>query len=178
MTGTATSLSLRPAGPQDVPRIVEIVEAAYRGEGGWTTESSLVGGTRTHAGEVQVLLGDPDVDLVVAAPGEDPEAPVVGCCYTSRDGDRAEFGLFAVDPAAQSGGIGRALLEEQVRRCAERGVRVLEIHVLQSRPELHAWYERHGFVPTGQTIPFAGRDEDLKVPGLGMDVMERDLTAS
>lgn len=65
-------------------------------------------------------------------------------------------------------------------RCgaAPSGACDLEIHVLQSRPELHAWYERHGFVPTGQTIPFAGRDEDLKVPGLGMDVMERDLTAS
>ena len=28
--------SLRPAAETDVPRIVELVQAAYRGQGGWT----------------------------------------------------------------------------------------------------------------------------------------------
>ena len=34
--------SLRPAAETDVPRIVELVQAAYRGQGGWTTEAHLV----------------------------------------------------------------------------------------------------------------------------------------
>ena len=51
------------------------------------------------------------------------------------------------------------------------------IQVLQSRPELHSWYERHGFVRTGQAVPFPGDPARLKVGGLGMDVMERPLHA-
>ena len=52
------------------------------------------------------------------------------------------------------------------------------IQVLQSRPELHRWYERHGFTRTGRAVPFAGDAAMLKVAGLGMDIMERPLAAA
>ena len=112
-----------------------------------------------------------------------PAGEVVGCCYTRReptdaDGvDRAELGLFAVHPSVQSRGLGARLLEAQAEHQRTAGVDMLMIQVLQSRPELHAWYERHGFVPTGHSVPFAGEADWLKVEGLGMDVMERPLCA-
>ena len=105
----------------------------------------------------------------------------LGCCYTRRDPadadgiHRAELGLFAVDPSAQSRGIGGRLLEAQAELLRDAGVDVLVIQVLQSRPELHAWYERHGFTRTGRSVPFAGNVDWLKVSGLGMDIMERPL---
>ena len=40
----------RDAGPEDVPRVVALVERAYRGEAsraGWTTEADLLDGQRT-----------------------------------------------------------------------------------------------------------------------------------
>lgn len=109
------------------------------------------------------------------------EDEIVGCCYTRRepaDADglvRAELGLFAVHPSAQSRGIGRSLLTAQSDHLQRDGVDVLMIRVLQSRPELHAWYERHGFVRTGVAVPFAGDPAGLQIAGLGMDVMERPL---
>ncbi|WP_114855115.1 GNAT family N-acetyltransferase [Brachybacterium sp. YJGR34] len=171
---------LRPARQDDVPAIVALVQAAYRGEGGWTTEAHLVDGARTDEGEVAAMLVDDTVTLLVA----ELDGTVRGCCYTHRepvsaDGTtRAELGLFAVHPAAQSRGLGARLLEAQAAHLGGIGVDVLMIRVLQSRPELHAWYERHGFAPTGQRVPFAGSAEALKVAELGMDVMERPLTAA
>ena len=173
--------TMRPALDQDVPQIVDVVQAAYRGEGGWTTEAHLVDGHRTDAAEVRGMLADPAVTLLVAV----EDARVRGCCYTRREPPaaddgivRAELGLFAVDPAAQGGGLGGRLLEAQAQSLAADGVDVLMIQVLQSRPELHRWYERHGFTRTGRAVPFAGDAAMLKVAGLGMDIMERPLAAA
>lgn len=163
---------IRAAGAADVPRILEIVEAAYRGPGGWTTEEGLVSGARTHASEVRALIAAPAVALLVA----EVDGRVIGCCYTERAGTRAEFGLFAVDPAAQAGGIGRALLEAQVALLREAGVLELEIHVLQGRDELNAWYQRRGFVPTGGTHPFPLDPSVLADPEARFDVLVRDLS--
>lgn len=197
---------LRRARAEEVEQIVDLVQAAYRGEGGWTTEAHLVDGHRTDAAEVRAMLADPAVTLLVAVDGGDEQGEaeagiaaaavgrpstesaaggrVLGCCYTHREPAdpagivRAELGLFAVDPAAQGSGIGGRLLEAQATALAADGVDVLMIRVLQSRPELHRWYERHGFTRTGRAVPFAGDTALLKVEGLGMDVMERPLPAS
>ncbi|MGP9538613.1 GNAT family N-acetyltransferase [Brachybacterium sp. AOP43-C2-M15] len=168
---------LRPARASEVPALVDLVQLAYRGEGGWTTEAHLVDGHRTDADEVGAMLADPAVTLLVA----EADGEVLGCCYTRREPAegagpvRAELGLFAVHPSAQSRGLGGRLLEAQAELLGEDGVGLLMIQVLQSRPELHAWYERHGFTRTGRSVPFAGEADRLKVSDLGMDIMERPL---
>ncbi|WP_193104981.1 GNAT family N-acetyltransferase [Brachybacterium sp. FME24] len=208
-TPSSTSLTIRRAGEADVVEIVDLAQAAYRGEGGWTTEAHLVSGSRTHADEVRGMLADPAVTLLVAeleATEREPESPgaeeadagtsgaaesagtsgtsLVGCCYTRQDPAddagtiRAELGLFAVHPSAQSRGLGGRLLESQADLLGQAGVDVLMIQVLQSRTELHAWYERHGFLRTGAAVPFPGDPEWLQVQGLGMDLMERPLRTS
>lgn len=180
----STDLTIRPARLEDVPEIVDLVQAAYRGEGGWTTEAHLVRGARTHADEVHEMLTDDAVTLLVAElerPAEAPVADVVGCCYTRQEPPgadglvQAELGLFAVHPSAQSRGLGGRLLESQAELLTGAEVDVLMIRVLQSRDELQAWYERHGFVRTGTAVPFPGDPAWLTVEGLGMDVMERSL---
>ena len=171
---TAPSITLREAREADIGAILEIVQSAYRGEGGWTTESHLVRGARSTEGEVREMITDPAVTLIVA---QGPDGPV-GCCYTRTEGDRAELGLFAVHPAAQSGGIGGRLLQAQVEHVSAAGMRELMIQVLQSRPELHAWYERHGFRATGAELPFPADPTLLTVPGLRMIEMVRPLQAS
>ena len=154
-----------------MPQIVRIVHAAYRGSGGWTTEEHLVAGARIDEDETTQLVDDPDVIIIVA----EREMTIVGCAALFRDGEEMEFGLFAVDPAAQTGGIGHALLEEQVRRARALGVHALTIRVLQGRPELNAWYERRGFRPTGQVRDFPADPSLLRVEGLRMVEMRRDL---
>lgn len=174
-----TELALRPAREADVPGLVDLVQAAYRGEGGWTTEAHLVAGSRTDADAVRAMLADEAVTLLVA----EDEGRVLGCCYTRREPTgpdgirRAELGLFAVHPSAQSRGLGDRVLQAQADRLRAAGVDVLVIQVLQGRPELHAWYRRHGFTDTGRSVPFPGDADQLKVDGLDMDVMERPLQA-
>ena len=166
-------LVIREATAGDVPAMVGVVNRAYRGEGGWTREAHLVGGLRIDEAEMQSLLDDPDYLVLVAEQG----GRLTGCCYTHRHDDGAEFGLVAVDPDVQSAGVGGALLDSQVARRALEGLEAIDLRVLQSRPELAAWYSRHGFVATGEVTPFAGVPGDLKVPGLGMERMVRDLRA-
>lgn len=170
---SAPEIALRPARTADIDAIVDTVQSAYRGEGGWTTESHLVRGARSNEQEVREMLADPAVRLLVA----ETSARVVGCCYTRADGQRAELGLFAVHPSVQSRGIGGRLLQTQAEHLARAGVRDLMIQVLQSRPELHAWYRRHGFQPTGVELPFPADPTLLTVQGLRMTEMVRSLQA-
>lgn len=176
-TSPHTGAVLREAADDDVPELVDLVQAAYRGEGGWTTEAHLVDGHRTDAVEVRAMLDDPQVTLLVA----EHDGELVGCSYTRREPaddagvSRAELGLFAVDPAMQGRGLGGRLLEAQAELLESAGVDVLVIQVLQGRPELQQWYRRHGFAPVGRAVPFAGNPDWLKVDGLGMDIMERPL---
>lgn len=170
----APEITLRAARMADIDAIVDTVQLAYRGEGGWTTESHLVRGARSNEQEVREMLADPAVTLLVA----EMSARVVGCCYTRIDGPRAELGLFAVHPSAQSRGIGGHLMQAQAEHLARAGVQELMIQVLQSRPELHAWYQRHGFRPTGVELPFPADPTLLTVQGLQMTEMVRPLQAS
>src|SRR5699024_10672052 len=64
-TSPHTGAVLREAADDDVPELVDLVQAAYRGEGGWTTEAHLVDGHRTDAVEVRAMLDDPQVTLLV-----------------------------------------------------------------------------------------------------------------
>lgn len=169
--------SVRRARVADAPAMVRIIEAAYRGTGGWTTESHLLGGTRTSLATVEAMIADPASVLLVAEAREDP-ARILGCCNVhppEEGGELTEFGLFAVDPAEQSAGVGRLLLDAAEDVVRGRGEDMLEIRVLQSRPELRAWYLRRGFVPTGEVRPYPGDASHLKVAGLGMEVMVKRL---
>lgn len=148
----------RPATPDDAPAVVDLVEAAYRGDAsrrGWTTEADLLDGRRTDARMVGRILDDPASVLLVL---DDPERPgaLVACCHLEHRGDAAYFGLFAVRPDAQAQGVGSRLLDAAESLARGRGASRLELTVLSHRPELAAWYERRGFATTGATHPFPG----------------------
>src|SRR5699024_2972203 len=174
---THSAAGLREAADDDVRVLVDPVQAAYRGEGGWTTEAHLVDGHRTDAVEVRAMLDDPQVTLLVA----EHDGELVGCSYTRREPaddagvSRAELGLFAGDPAMQGRGLGGRLLEAQAELLERAGVEVLVAPVLWGRPRLRQWHRRHGFAPVGRAVPFAGNPGWLKVDGLGMDIMARPL---
>lgn len=144
-------MQIRPVHAEDVPELSRIIEAAYRGTGGWTSEVHLVSGNRISQQEIHDLIADPEVSLLAAT---DDDGTLLGCCYSAAHGADAEFGLFAVDPAVQATGCGKALLAAQVEVQRRRGARNLFIYVLQGRPELVAWYRRRGFVDTGETTDF------------------------
>lgn len=147
-------MEFRRATESDVDAIVALVGHAYRGTGGepgWTTEAHLFEGPRTDADDVRATLAAPEHTLVVA----EEAGRLVGCCTVSDRGRVAYFGMFAVSPTAQGSGLGTALLAEAERVARdERGAVRMIMTVITTRAELLAWYERRGYVRTGNVVPF------------------------
>jgi N-acetylglutamate synthase-like GNAT family acetyltransferase len=142
-------VEIRPATHADVDAIVALVESAYRGDAsraGWTTEADLIDGTRTDADEIGHLVPD----LLLA----ESEGELVGCAAVTVNGGHGYFGTFAVRPRQQGGGIGAALLTAAEERARAAGATRVEMTVLSVRAELIAFYERRGYVRTGDTRPF------------------------
>lgn len=156
----------RRATPDDVPALVALVDSAYRGEpsrAGWTTEADLLHGQRTDDEEVGRVVADRAGRVLVV---DDGGATLLACCHLEpRDGGTAYFGMFAVRPGRQGGGVGSALLvaAEQVA-ATELGATTLEMTVIRQRTELIAYYERRGWVRTGATRPFPADDARFGVP--------------
>jgi len=141
-------LVLRRATASDVPAIVILVERAYRGEpsrAGWTTEAELLDGQRTDPKEVEDLIASSRSQILVGLEG----SSLLGSMALTDEGDALYFGMFAVEPTAQSKGVGRAMLDEAERIGRALKKERMRMTVIAQRPELLAWYERRGYRPSG-----------------------------
>lgn len=161
--------SIRRARPSDAAPLVALVESAYRGDTsrrGWTTEADLLDGQRIDVTMMQATLADPDVVVLVAGGDPGTGSDPVGCCEVRRvAAGEASFGMFAVDPDAQGGGLGAALLlaAEQLAG-GELGAQRMTMSVIEHREELIDWYARRGYRRTGEHRPFPYGDERFGRP--------------
>jgi ribosomal protein S18 acetylase RimI-like enzyme len=151
---TVPGVTLRTAEPADAAVLADLVRTAYRGNAGWTSEAGLLADERIDAAGVMSKIAEPDGLVLVAESTRD--GAVVGCCeLVHRGGGLVYFGMFAVDPAQQAGGLGRHILAEAEQTAVSRwGADTMEMQVLAPRAELIAWYERRGYRVTEQTRPF------------------------
>lgn len=85
-----------------------------------------------------------------------PDDPLVACCeLVQRSDSVAYFGMFAVRPSAQAGGLGRVVLAEAERYARSKfGTTTMEMTVIGQRVELIDWYVRRGYRVTGERRPF------------------------
>lgn len=153
-------MELRPADPDDVSAVVALVESAYRGDAsrsGWTTEADLLGGRRTGTDEVEPLIPD----LLVAV---DDDGRLVGCCALVANADHAYFGMFAVRPGLQGGGVGSQLLAAAEAKARALGLARVEMTVIEQREDLIAYYVRRGYVLTDERRPFPYGDPKYGEP--------------
>lgn len=158
-------LLFRAANLDDSDAIVELVTEAYRGEAGpagWTTEAGLVEGPRIDAALLASELADPNGLVLVGIDG----GVILACCTLARRSDAAGyFGMFAVSPARQGGGLGKEVLAEAERIARDAwGLVTLELTVIDRRSELIAFYERRGFARTGEFRPFPHGKERFGMP--------------
>lgn len=142
------------ASPADVPALATLIERAYRGPEaakGWTNEAEILTGPRSSPEEISGLIADQAARFLVAFDGD----RLVACALLKKHGLGAYFGMFAIDPDVQGGGLGKEMMAR-----AEAAVRglwgafYLRLSVISLRDQLIAWYERRGFVQTGEVEPF------------------------
>ncbi|KYK57349.1 putative acetyltransferase protein [Drechmeria coniospora] len=156
-----TRLAIRAATTADAAAVLGLIRSAYRGESsraGWTTEADLVADDRIDEAGLLSKIEHPQGVIFVA---HDDGGRLAGCCELVRleKGDSAYFGLFAVDPTRQAGGIGRSILAHAEGEAkAVWGVGRIELRVIWTRSELIDWYVRRGYLDTGRTEPFPYED--------------------
>jgi ribosomal protein S18 acetylase RimI-like enzyme len=143
----------------ELPELVQLVNAAYRGTGsrtGWTSEAGLIDGERVTLDalrrEIAVTPGLRiyrlrDASQLLACVRIHDERGALGepACHIS---------MLAVRPERQAAGLGRRMLEFAETEGRGRGARVARMSVISARASLVAWYERRGYRPTGETEPF------------------------
>ena len=189
------ALHFRHATRADRDTLIALVTSAYRGDAsraGWTTEADLLDGPRIAPEVLEHDLARPRSVVVVAERDEVPEAVappeagalpmlrrVVACAHLCDDGGAGYFGMFAVDPQRQGGGVGDAVLRE-CERIARDDWRLptMTMTVIDVREELIAWYERRGYRRTGIKKPFPYGDTRFGQPkrdDLRFEVLEKPL---
>jgi N-acetylglutamate synthase-like GNAT family acetyltransferase len=130
-------MTVRLAGPDDVPVIVRLVNVAYE------VEKFFVSGDRTSIEVVRALMQKGKF-LV----GEGPSG-VVACVYIERRGARGYFGMLAVDPSVQGQGWGRRMVEEAEQDARNNGCMAMDIRVVNLRTELPPFYTKLGYASAG-----------------------------
>lgn len=162
---------MTPARMAELPEIARLVNSAYRGEDarqGWTSESDLLDGQRTDPTSLaEELAGsNPSTILVLREAATDP---ILACVFLEKvpaeDGSaHCYLGMLTVSPALQARGLGRALVEEAENYARGWGARRMVMTVISVRDALIAWYERRGYVRTGETKPFPYGDDRFGLP--------------
>ena len=163
-TLASTGVTFRDATDAEVDALVVLIESAYRGDdsrAGWTTEADILEGQRTDPEGVLAVVKSPDSRLLVV----ERDGRVVACCQLEHRGDHAYFGMFAVSPQLQGGGLGKVIIAEAERAARESwGVGEMHMTVISVRNDLIAWYERRGYRRTGRMTPFPYGDERFGIP--------------
>jgi len=174
-------LSFRAATTDDIPALLRLVTSAYRGDasrGGWTSEADLIDGERIDAKALQADLARTRSTILLAERGDQ----LAACAHVADDNGHGYFGMFAVDPNQQGGGLGSLVLAEaEIYAAREWGVTEMQMTVIDVRAELIAFYERRGYARTGIKKPFPYGNEHVGTPkrdDLQFEVLEKTLAES
>lgn len=177
-------MNVSVASTADIAALNRLVNSAYRGESsraGWTTEADILGGQRIDEGRLRDILSDPKQRLLCL---RDDSDEVIGCVcleqYTDRDGVSCCYlGMLTINPEKQTGGLGKFLIARAEEFARAWGAIRMSLTVIHVRTELMAWYERRGYIRTGETEPFPYGDERFGLPqrdDLHFVVFEKSLT--
>jgi ribosomal protein S18 acetylase RimI-like enzyme len=172
-------VSFRDATLLDVPKLQPLVHHAYRGERarvGWTHEADLLDAARIDEGILAESIGDPAQVIILA----EEAGELIGCVHVTDKGDGLSYlGMLTVAAPLQARGLGRRLIVTAEARARERFAATrMEMTVIVQRSELIAWYQRRGYVLTGERRPFPATDPRFGIPrrsDLAFVVLEKAL---
>lgn len=166
----------RAATRSDVSALAALINRAYRGESsrlGWTTEADLLSGLRIDGMGVKAIVDDPDSTLWLS----EQDGRIVASLHARHRNGAVHLGLFSVEPALQGAGIGTRLLSFAEAEAKKKWkVRKAVMEVISRRHDLIAYYERHGYHQTGETVAFPTSSLwHPLVSDLEMAVLEKSL---
>lgn len=147
----------------EIPELVKLVNSAYRGkssEQGWTTEASILDGQRIDISMMEEIISTQNNQILMLILG----GKISGCVHLIFEEDSLYFGMLTIDPTIQSQGLGKELLKEIENITQNSGRKKIRISVIHTRSELIAYYERRGFLPTGNWEPFPENDPRYGLP--------------
>lgn len=171
-------LTFRNAVAADIPALVTLVTSAYRGDtsrAGWTTEADILDGNRIDPDVLATDLSRPRSRVLLA----ERAGALLACAHVAEEDGAGYFGMFAVQPGLQGGGIGKQLLSECERIArTEWQLPCMRMQVIDLRDTLIAFYERRGYRRTGIYKPFPYGDERFGQPkrdDLRFELLEKPL---
>jgi len=129
-------VTIRAANAEDLPALVSLINRAFAIE-------TFIDGTRTDAEHLSETKRKGDV-LVAEREGK-----AVACVYVELRGERAYFGMLAVDPAQKHQGLGRLMTTAAENFGRNHGCKHMDINVLSLRPELLPLYRKLGYSEIG-----------------------------
>ena len=170
---------LHPAKEAEYPQIVALTNWAFRQTGpqaSWNVEALIAGDRVTEATLREDLAKTPAAHLLVWRDSDDERLGHVW--LEPADHGAWYLGLLTVRPDRQDQKLGRALLTAAEGYACERGAQRIRMTVIDQRHTLIAWYERRGYLRTGDTQPFPYDDDRFGTPlspDLFFVVLERAL---
>ena len=142
-------MRIREARAEDAEAVAGVINAAFR------VERFFIDRDRTDPGRVREMMRK-GVFLVAE------DAGMAGAIYVEVRGERAYFGLLAVNPERQGAGLGRELVEAAEEHARAAGCAAMDLRIVNLRAELPGFYRRLGYVQT-VTEPFHA-DVESKLP--------------
>jgi GNAT superfamily N-acetyltransferase len=165
----------------DYVPIVDLINLSFRGlgpEASWNSEGGFIEGQRlTESLLREDLAAKPDALLLTYR--EDQNGELLGTVWLERKNDGVWYlGLLTVRPDLQNRQMGRALLAAAEDFAKQHGACRIRMSVVNVRNTLIGWYERRGYLLTGETQPFPYDDQRFGRPlrdDLHFVLLEKDI---
>jgi len=140
------NINLEFAIDSDAQAISELINLAYRGDEGWTTEKGIVVGERCTENDIRTNISSNNSVFLLYK-----SASVIQACISIQiEGSQAYIGSFAVTPMQQNTGLGKVMLKgAEEYSLSNFSIKKFVMVVLSNRIELIKFYERRGYQRTG-----------------------------
>ncbi|MBI4303706.1 MAG: GNAT family N-acetyltransferase [Chloroflexi bacterium] len=139
---------MRDARVEELDEVAQLLRDAYQQYAtfvpspAWEAYLEDISDVRGRLADSQLVVAEVDNRLVGAV-----TLYLEGLHYSERGWPQGWAGirLLAVHPAYRGRGIGRALMEECIRRCREHGIATIGLHTTEIMDIARRMYERMGF---------------------------------
>jgi len=135
--GAKSQYATRKASGDDIGVIVALINRAF------AVEKFFKSGDRTDSEQVRQMMEDGRFLLLT------DKTALVACVWVRITGERGYVGTLSVDPERQRLGLGARMMREAEDYLRAAGCNVVDIRIVNVRPELRELYHKFGFVETG-----------------------------